>query len=95
VSRLLYSCVGATPGSVFRLVLRQGRTLAIVGSLMGLLAAYLLGHVVATRVFGIQPTEPLILTVATIAVALLAVTATAIPAIRAARLDPSQVLRPQ
>jgi len=87
--------LGATPGSIFLLVLRQGRMLAIVGSLLGLLAAYLTGHVVATRLYGIQPSEPLILTFATIAVALLALTATAIPAIRASRLNPSTVLRPQ
>ena len=87
--------LGATPGSIFRLVLRQGRTLSIVGSLLGLLTAYLAGHVVATRYAG-SAVRPVILAIATIAVALLAVTATAIPAIRsAARLDPSQVLRPQ
>jgi predicted permease len=87
--------LGATPASVFRLVFSQGRTLAIVGAVIGLTAAYLSGRLVASRLYEVQAHDPMILAAATITVAGLAFLATAVPAYRASRIDPSRVLRPE
>ena len=87
--------LGATQGSVFALMLRQGRTLVIVGAGIGLAVAYLSGRVVASRLFEVQAHDRTILTTATLLVAVLALLATAVPAYRVARIDPSKVLRPE
>ncbi len=86
--------LGASPLSVFWLVLRQGRTLAIVGALIGVSAAYLAGRVVASRLFEVRASDPGILVGATLLVTVIAILATAVPALRSSRVDPSRVLRP-
>ncbi|MEZ5320235.1 MAG: ABC transporter permease [Vicinamibacterales bacterium] len=86
--------LGASRGSIFRLMLRQGRTLAIIGAAAGLGGAWLAGRVVASRLYEVRASDPRVLVSATLLVAGLAILATAIPAFRSSRLKPSQVLRP-
>ncbi|HET9373072.1 MAG TPA: ABC transporter permease [Vicinamibacterales bacterium] len=85
--------LGATPRSVFFLVAGHGRTLTIVGALLGLAVAYALGRMVASRLYEVQAADPVILIAATAVVMTIAVMATAVPAARAARTKPSSVLR--
>jgi putative ABC transport system permease protein len=87
--------LGATPGSVFWLMLKQGRTLAIIGTGIGLVLAYLAGQIVSSRLYQVQASDPTILGGATVIVLAIALLATAIPAFRASRLDASRVLRPE
>ena len=87
--------LGATPGNVFWLVLKQGRTMAIVGGAIGLIVAYLSGRVVSTRLYEVRASDPMILGAAAVLVVGIALVATLIPAYRAARLDPARVLRPE
>jgi ABC-type antimicrobial peptide transport system permease subunit len=87
--------LGATPGDVFWLVLKQGRTLAIVGSVIGITVAYLSGQVVSSRLYNVQASDPVVLIGATLFVIAMAAIATTVPAIRASRLKPSAVLRPE
>jgi ABC-type antimicrobial peptide transport system permease subunit len=84
--------LGATPGSVFLLVMRQGALLALVGTLIGLFVAYLSGRIVASQVYAIRASDPLMLGAAIVLVAGIAAAATMIPAWRASRLAPSGVL---
>ena len=86
--------LGATPAQVFWLTLAQGRTLAIVGAAIGLLAAYLSGRVVSNWLYEVRASDPIILGLATVVVVGIAFIATLIPAYRAAQLDPARVLRP-
>jgi putative ABC transport system permease protein len=86
--------LGATPGHVFWLVLRQGRTLAAAGASIGLVVAYLSGRAVASRLYEVRAADPVILGAATTLVTAIAIVATVIPAYRAARLDPARVFRP-
>jgi predicted permease len=86
--------LGATRGDVFRLVLRQGRTMAGIGAAIGLAVAYLAGRVVASRLYEVRASDPAILGAAVVLVGGIALVATVIPAYRAARLDPAHVLRP-
>jgi putative ABC transport system permease protein len=87
--------LGASPMSVFWLGLRQGRTLSVVGAAIGITAAYLVGRVVASRLFEVRASDPSILAGATLIVTAIALLATAIPALRSSRVDPSKVLRPE
>jgi putative ABC transport system permease protein len=84
--------LGATPGSVFLLVMKQGALLALIGTGIGLLAAYLSGRIVASQVYAIRASDPLMLGAAILLVAAITALATTIPAWRAARLAPSGVL---
>jgi ABC-type antimicrobial peptide transport system permease subunit len=84
--------LGATPGSVFGLVMKQGGTLALAGTVIGLLVSYLSGRVVASQVYAVRASDPLMLAGAIGLVAGITAVATMIPAWRASRLAPSGVL---
>jgi ABC-type antimicrobial peptide transport system permease subunit len=85
--------LGATPGSVFILVMRHGAILAGAGTLIGLLIAYLSGQVVASQVYAVRASDPLMLGAAIAIVGGITAFATMIPAWRASRLAPSGVLQ--
>jgi putative ABC transport system permease protein len=85
--------LGATPASVFGLVLKQGIALAAVGTAIGLSFAYLSGRVVSSQIYSVRASDPLKLTGAIVVVAGVVLLATMIPAWRACRLSPSGVLR--
>lgn len=84
--------LGATPGSVFALVMKQGGSLALIGTGIGLLIAYLSGRIVASQVYAIRASDPIMLGSAILLVAGITTAATTIPAWRASRLRPSGVL---
>jgi putative ABC transport system permease protein len=84
--------LGATPGSVFLLVMKHGALLALVGVVVGLAVAYLSGRVVSSRIYAIPASDPLMLSLAIVLVAAITSVATMIPAWRASRLAPSGVL---
>lgn len=85
--------LGAYPGDLLRLVLRQGAWLATTGVMIGLAVAASASRVLTSMLFGVSATDNL--TFAAIAVVLLVVAlgASAIPARRAARVDPIATLR--
>jgi ABC-type antimicrobial peptide transport system permease subunit len=84
--------LGATPGSVFWLVMKQGGLLALVGTVAGLAVAAASGRIVASRVYAIRAGDPLVLGGAVALVVAITALATMIPAWRASRLKPSGVL---
>jgi len=87
--------LGASPRSVFGLVLKQGVTLGLIGAGIGLALAYFSGQVISNRVYAIRASDPLILVIATLLITAITFLATMIPALRAARLSPANVLRPE
>ncbi len=85
--------VGARPGDVQRLVVRQGLALVAAGAGVGLGGAFLLSRLMASVLFGVGAHDPLTFVAVPAALALLALPACWLPARRAARLDPSLALR--
>ena len=87
--------LGASPRSVFILVMRQGVTLGLIGATIGISLAYFSGQVISNRVYAIKASDPLILGVATLLITAITFLATTIPAMRAARLNPANALQSQ
>jgi putative ABC transport system permease protein len=85
--------VGARAGDVFRMVVREGLQLSIVGLLLGLVGAYWVGAAGSSLLFGVTATDPL--TLATVSLLLTAVAASAcfLPARRAMKVDPVVALQ--
>lgn len=84
--------LGATQGNVFWLVLKQGQMLTLVGTAIGLGASYAAGRFIASRLYQVSASDPMILIGATVVVGLLAILATMIPALRASKTNPAAVL---
>lgn len=85
--------LGARSGQIFRLILREGLTIAGVGAPAGLLASLWLAHLIATQLYGVSPYDPAALAAAVALIGLLTFLACWIPARRAARIDPIVALR--
>jgi predicted permease len=80
--------LGGTSGGILRLVLREGLMLVGVGVAIGLGLAWMLTGAIATQLYGVAPTDPLLLTATAVFLALVALAAMLAPARRAARVDP-------
>jgi len=85
--------LGATTSNVLTMVFGNTARIVGVGVVAGLLAAAALGRSMSTFLFGVQPLDPLTFVAVTTLLVLTAATATAIPALRAARVDPVVALR--
>ncbi len=85
--------LGAERGSVLAQVLRQGLTLAGIGVLAGLAGAFGLTRLVASLLFGVQPTDPATIAIVVATITVVAAAASVLPAWRASRVDPNVVLR--
>jgi ABC-type antimicrobial peptide transport system permease subunit len=85
--------LGAQRGNMFKLVLKDGFKLAIIGIAVGIAGALALTHYLRSLLFGISATDPIIF--AGISLMLIAITLLAcfIPARRAMRVDPMIALR--
>lgn len=85
--------LGARPALVARMVVRQGLVLAGVGIVAGLAMAFGLTRFLAGMLFDVTPTDPLTLAAVAASLAVAALVASWIPARRATRMDPVEVLR--
>jgi len=85
--------LGADRGSVLAMVLRGAFWQVGIGLALGIPAAIGAGYLIASRLFGVKPWDPLMLLAATLLLGLAALTAAIIPARRAASVDPVQALR--
>jgi predicted permease len=87
------AALGASRGALVWLILSQGLRYAIVGVVLGTVGALASGRVLASRLFGITPFDPPTLVTVGAFLALVALVASAVPAIRAARVDPLIAMR--
>jgi predicted permease len=85
--------LGADQGSVLAQVMKQGLVLTTVGIIAGLAGAFALNRLIASLLYGVQPTDPTTIVAVVATITLVAAVACWIPAWRASRLDPNVVLR--
>ena len=85
--------LGARPGDLLRMTLRQGLLMAMIGLGLGLAGSFALTSVVQSRLYRVTPTDPLTYIAVSVLLVAVALLATYIPARRAARLDPMVALR--
>ena len=84
--------LGARPVRVITMILRESLALVVVGLAVGGLLAYLASSLIASRLYGVAPEDPLTLCVATAVLIFVAFSAAYVPARRASRVDPMAVL---
>ena len=87
------AALGAKRTDVVRLVVVEGMTPTLIGIALGAIAAVAAGRIMERFVFGVSAADPLTLAAVSGTLALVALMASLVPAYRASRLDPSEVLR--
>jgi len=85
--------IGATPGDVVRLFVREGAGLTLVGVVCGLAGALAVTRALSTLLFGVTTTDPITFVAVAGTLAIVALLASYLPARRAARVDPMTALR--
>jgi ABC-type antimicrobial peptide transport system permease subunit len=85
--------LGADRGNVLRMVLRGAFSQVGIGLAIGIPAAIAAGKLMTQQLFSVRPWDPVMLASATLALALAALLASAVPAWRAAGVEPMVALR--
>jgi putative ABC transport system permease protein len=85
--------LGANRGNVLGLVLREAGMLLAVGLLIGTGLAIAAARTTSSMLFGLKPTDPLTIGLSVGLLAVVAMAASFLPAMRAARLEPMLALR--
>jgi putative ABC transport system permease protein len=85
--------LGATPGSVLGMVIREGMSLVLAGVLIGFAAAALVGRLLSRMLFGVTSSDPLSIGGAALVLSAIALLACYLPARGATRVDPLEALR--
>jgi predicted permease len=89
----LRMALGARTGNVRGLILRQGMTLAVIGSVIGLAIAFGATRLLKSVLYGVDAMDPTTFVGVTGLLAIVALLACWIPALRASRVDPMVALR--
>ncbi len=85
--------LGAQPGVVIWMVMREVLLLLGIGLAVGVPAALLLGRYVSSALYGVKPSDPLMATSTIVLLTIVSAAAGLIPARRASRIDPILALR--
>jgi predicted permease len=85
--------LGARPGRVIAMILRETLGLVIVGLALGGSLAYAASRLIRSRLYGVDPQDPLAMSLAVGLLLFVALAAAWLPAQRASRLDPMEALR--
>jgi putative ABC transport system permease protein len=85
--------LGAQHKDVLRMVLKNGLTLIVLGSVTGVVASAALARVMASQIWGVSPTDPTTLIIVVVVVLAVGLAACVFPARAATRVDPVIALR--
>jgi ABC-type antimicrobial peptide transport system permease subunit len=85
--------LGAEPRSIRNMVVFQGLRLTAAGVVIGLAAAFGLTRLIASQLFGVKASDPMVFTVVPIVLIIVAIVSVWLPAMRASRVDPIEALR--
>ena len=89
----LRMALGAAPGRVRRMVLKQVGIMTVIGGVIGLVAAYFMGRAAQSLLYQLQGHDPFVLIGSAVVLTLVALVAGLIPAHRASQIDPMRALR--
>lgn len=87
--------LGSDGRRIFGLIVSEGLRLVCLGIVVGLAGAFAIRRAMATQLFGVQPMDPVVLALVTFVLGAVALLACAVPARRAARIDPMVALTDQ
>ena len=85
--------VGAEPGAVASMILRQNAAVTAAGAVVGLAVALASTRFIAVLLYGVSPNDPLVFAGTSALVLAISLLACWVPSRRAARLDPLMALR--
>jgi len=85
--------LGGEPRQVRRMVVLRGLRLVLAGVLVGVAVSFGAGRYLSSVTFGVSATDPRLIAVAAVALLLIATAACFIPARRASKVDPAEILR--
>ena len=85
--------LGAQSRDVLLMIVRQGSVLILLGLAIGLIGAYLATRVMASLLFGVTAKDPFTFVAVSVLLAIVALLACYIPALRATKVDPIDALR--
>ncbi len=85
--------LGARPGHVLKLVVGHGLLLAVIGVVIGAVCAFALTRLMSSLLYGVTATDPVIFSAVSLAIMIVAVMSSYIPARRAIKVDPMIALR--
>jgi putative ABC transport system permease protein len=85
--------LGAQPGDVIRLILKQGLALTLIGVAAGVLGAIAAARVMSGLLYGVSATDPATFVAISLLLAMVALLACYLPARRAAKVEPIAALR--
>ena len=89
----LRSALGATPGDIIRMVMREGALLTGLGIVLGVGGALMLSRFLEALLYGVAPADPATIGSVAAVLAGVALLACLVPALRAIRIDPMAALR--
>jgi putative ABC transport system permease protein len=85
--------LGAQPGNILQLVAFHAAALAGIGLVIGIGAGLAASRVMSGFLFGVEPTDPVTLGLVCLIILVVALGASLVPALRAAKVDPVIALR--
>ena len=85
--------LGAEPGDVLGMILREGSTRLVVGLALGSVAAYFAGRLLAFTLYGVEPGDAAAFGATLLALGVTGLIACLVPALRAVRVNPVEALR--
>jgi predicted permease len=85
--------LGANSGNVRLMVMRQVAVMTLIGGVIGIIAALAMGRAARSLLYQLEGHDPLVIVVSAVALAIVALGAGLIPAMRASRIDPIAALR--
>jgi len=87
--------LGSDSNGIFRLILKEGALLLAIGFAAGLLGAFALRDTISAQLYDVQPMDPGVVMLMAAVLAIVGLLACAIPARRAAKIDPLIALTDQ